>query len=48
MSSDAYVKVQDDGVPSMKVPDVHVTLGSSSSSEAVNTKVVIAVPILLY
>ena len=32
----------------MKVPDVKVTLGSPSSSEAVNTKAVTAVPILLY
>ena len=36
------------GLFSMKVPDVRVSLGFPSSSGAVNTKAVFAVPILLY
>ena len=36
------------GLLSVKVPDIQVTLGSPSSSGAVNMKAVIAVPILLY
>ena len=36
------------GLLSMKVPDVMVILGSPSSSWAVNTKAVIAIPLLLY